>query len=199
MDFIDGNLNYVFDEALSHYSLESEINVEKYDREFEYESMDFVVHPGWTAKNYELDWEEQDRKEPFIQKFYQDYMNSLGEVFQQSSSERPVFLVYSEGGRSHAETIIDQFGGAEIAGSIQTLEHSGQVPESSFEEVEEEILKTDPDGEIKVHGEIDGRCRSVFQEQLEDNTMPDLEVEKGVSFPPEPTWNYVFTTNVWHR
>jgi|GEM_PF-2648555 len=195
---LDENLDEFFDQS-SSYVFESAVNAGKYNGDFEYDSVDFVVHPGWTAKNYEKDWEDVDRKDIFLQKFYPEYVQSLGEVFEQSSPTEPVYVIHSEGGRSHAQTMIDQLGGVEVVDYTVSKDDSGELTEASVDEVLQTLQKMHPDGEVKVHGEIEGRCRSVFQEELEENTIPDMEIEKGVSFPPEPTWNYVFTTNVWHR
>lgn len=99
----------------------------------------------------------------------------------------PVHVVYSQGGRSHAETIIEQLGGAEVAGYSRSKENSGKLIGSSLEEVLNTVDKMHPDGEVKVHGEINGRCASVFLRELEENTLPDINITQGVTFPPEPT------------
>lgn len=197
--FVEGRIEEVFDDALSGYEFETVRNRGKYAGEVSYDHLHFVVHPGWTAKNYEKEWEDEDRKDLFLQKFYSDYMQELGQVFQETDPREPVHVIYSEGGKSHAQTIIEQLGGAEVEGFTQSKEDAGEIHDSSLENILEAVDSTHPDGEITVHGEIKGRCASVFQRQLEENTMPDIEINEGVTFPPEPSWNYVFTTNTWHR
>lgn len=197
--YLDERLESSFDDAVTGYEFEAINDSGKYSGEASYDDLHFVVHPGWTAKNYELDWEEEDRKDLFLQKFYSDYIHQLGEVFDETGPREPVHIIYSEGGKSHAQTIIEQLGGAEIEGFTQSKEDSGEVPEDNFENVLQSVDRMHPDGEITVHGEINGRCSSVFQRQLEENTIPDIEVNEGVTFPPEPSWNYVFTTNTWHK
>jgi len=199
MSSFDENLDDIVDESTSSYAFESSVNAAKYDGDFQYDSLDVIVHPGWTAMNYEKDWEDDERKDHFLQEFYPQYIQGLEEVFEQSSRTDPVYVIYSEGGKSHANTLIDQLGGAEIVDHTESKEDSGELTEASMSEVLQTLQRVHPDGERKVHGEIEGRCRTVFQEQLEDNTMPDTDIEKGVSFPPEPIWNYVFEANLWHR
>lgn len=189
---INEQLEQVFDYALSDCEFESFHNASKYSQETLYEEVNFIVHPGWTAKNHHKDWEDEDRKEIFLQEFYSEYMEELGEIVQESGPEKPLHIIYSKGGKSHARTIVEQFGGAEVIKYTESLEDSGEVPESNFYEVLETLEKTHPDAKINVHGEIQGRCRSVFQEQLNENTMEDAEIRAGVTFPPKPTWNYAF-------
>lgn len=50
---VDGMIEEVFDDALSRYRFETRVSVDKYAGDDLYDSVDFVVHPGWTAKNYE--------------------------------------------------------------------------------------------------------------------------------------------------
>ena len=196
---VDASIDEIFDDALSNYEFETVINPDNYAGEVSYDSLHFLVHPGWTAKNYEKDWEEEDRKDLFLQKFYSDYMNGLEDLLEDTGPREPVHIIYSEGGKSHAQTIIEQLGGAEVEGYTQSKPDSGEVPDDNFEDVLETVQRMHPDGEITVHGEIKGRCASVFQRQLEENTIPDIEINEGVTFPPKPSWNYVFTTNTWHK
>ncbi len=189
---IDDRLEEVLDSPCSKYEFETLVNAEKYSGENIYDSVNFVVHPGWTAKNYEKDWEDADRKDFFLQEFYSDYIYGLEEVFQNSDARNPVHIIYSQGGRSHAETIVEQLGGAEVVGYSGSKVDSGELNESSLEEVLQTVDRMHPGGGVKVHGEIKGRCASVFLREIEENTLPDTDIGFGVTFPPEPTWNYAF-------
>lgn len=184
---LDDKLDSVFQDSPTGYQSEAAVNAERLAGEASYENVHFVVHPGWTAKNYGTDWEDDDRKDIFLQEFYSDYMNRLGDVMQDES----VHVIYSEGGKSHAETIMDQLDGEPIQ-YTESFQHSGKIPEPDFQEVIDTVEDLRPSGEIKIHGEIAGRCHDLFQEQLEENTRPEIEINAGVTFPPKPTWNYVF-------
>ncbi|WP_414837567.1 hypothetical protein ACK3SF_04825 [Candidatus Nanosalina sp. VS9-1] len=195
---LDERMDQVFPEGGSSYEFEAAVNAGKVAGEACYETVHFLVHPGWAAKNYDKDWEDDDRKDLFMQDFYRQYMAELRDVLEQTSDEEPVHVIYSEDGRSHAETIVEQFNG-EAAGYTESLLDSGEVQDVNFQEIRETVEKLSATGEIKVHGEIAGRCHSVFQNQLDEETDPTTEIQEGVTFPPEPTWNYVFTTNTWHK
>ena len=148
-------------------------------------------------KNYGKDWEDDERKDIFLQEFYSDYMEELGDAVR--DVDEAVHVIYSEGGKSHAETIIEQLGG-EALRYTESFEDSGKIPEPNFQEVIETVEELKPSGEIKIHGEIAGRCHDVFQEQLEEkiqeqfqeNKRPEVNIDEGVTFPPKPTWNYAF-------
>lgn len=135
----------------------------------------------------------------FLQKFYSDYMNEVEELLEETGPREQVHIIYSEGGKCHAQTIIEQLGGAHVEGYTQSKPDSGEVPDENFENVLETVQRMHPEGKITVHGEINGRCASVFQRQCEENRMPEIEVSEGFTFPPKPSWNYVFTTNTWHK
>lgn len=188
---LDDKLDTVFQDSTSGYEFEASVNAGKYSGEASYEKVHFVVHPGWAAKNYARDWEDDERKDIFLQEFYSDYMNELGDVLDSSGGDEAFHVVYSEGGKSHAETIIEQLGG-EAEEYTESFEDSGKIPDPNLQEVIDTVEELRPSGEIKIHGELSGRCHDVFHEQLQENTRPEVEINEGVTFPPKPTWNYAF-------
>ena len=198
LGYFEGD-NQVFDEMTPRYNPESIHDNAEYPTDDSYDKLHFLVHPGWAPNNYEKDWEKNDRKDLLLQNFYSEYMHELSEVFDETGPREPLHVIYSEGSKSHAETIIEQLGGAEINGYTRSKKDSGELPDENFEEVLETIQEVHPDGEITVHGEIKGRCSSVFQRQIAGNDTHDVEINEGVTFPPEPSWNYVFTTNTCNK
>lgn len=186
---LDDKLDSVFQDSPTGYQSETAVNAGRFAGEASYEKIHFVVHPGWAAKNYGKDWENHERKDIFLQEFYSEYMDELGDVMR--AEDEAVHVIYSEGGKSHAETIIEQLGGEAIQ-YTESFEDSGKIPDPDLQEVIETVEELSPSGGITVHGEINGRCHSVFQEQLDENTEPDTDINEGVTFPPKATWNYAF-------
>lgn len=160
----------------------------------EYNNIHFVVHPGWAAANYDEKWEEERRMDIFLQKFYPDYVNDLGNDLDSASGRgEPIHVIYDSGGKSHAETLIDSITAEkpEVLGYTKSIKQSGSIPKHNLPDIEESLEPLTEDGEAVVHGEIRGRCDRLFKDELEDIDT-DLNIRKGTTFPPTPTRNYFF-------
>lgn len=158
-----------------------------------YENVHFLVHPGWAPRNMEVEWEEPERKQIFLQEFYQDYINDLDSFMGELGEEDTVHVIYDQGGKSHAQTILEQLSGPKPEKYTQSKDYSGTVGEKNFPEVQETLEKLEKHGEAVIHGEIRGRCDDMFRKQLEKE-ISDERIRTGETFPPKPTWNYVFET-----
>ena len=158
-----------------------------------YETVHFLVHPGWAPRNMEIDWEKPERKQIFLQEFYQDYIRDLQNLTQELGEDEALHVIYDEGGKTHAETILDQLSEYEPEAYTQSKDYSGTISEGKFGEIQDTLEKLDENGEIMVHGEIRGRCDELFIRQLEQE-IPEEKISTGETFPPKPTWNYAFET-----
>ena len=157
----------------------------------DYETVHFLVHPGWAPRNMDVDWEEPERKQLFLQEFYSDYISELDNLTEELGEDEACHVIYDEGGRSHAETILDQLSDYEPEAYTQSRDDSGEISEENFPQIRETLAKLEEDGEAVIHGEIRGRCDDLFREQLEEE-IPEELINTGETFPPEPTWHYAF-------